>query len=147
MGSGVSAIDTENSLILGCPYGSVGILWKKELMRSCVVRNYDTSRIIGIEFSHHTFHALFLCVYFLYECSDNYDEYLHCLSLIKQIIDEFPSPYVYILGDFNANFSQNSKFGEELMSWCNRYSLCITDKMLLPSDTFTHASMAPGSIS
>ena len=66
---------------------------------------------------------------------------------IKQIIDEFPTPCVYIVGDFNVNFSQNSKFGEELMCLCNRCSLYITDKKLLPSDTSTHVSMAHGSTS
>jgi len=50
------------------------------------------------------------------QSTDKYDQYLNSLSLIKQIIDEFPSPSVYILGDFNANFSQNSKLGEGFMS-------------------------------
>ena len=59
-------------------------------------------------------------------------------SMDTEISDEIPSPYVYILGDFIAIFSQNSKFGKDLTCLCNRYSLCITDKcyyQMIPSHT------------
>ena len=65
------------------------------------------------------------------------------MSLIKQIINGFHSPYVYFLGDLKSNFNQSSsKFSEEFISLCKEYSLCITHKMLLLSDTVTRVGMA-----
>ena len=122
------------SSICGCQY-----FVEKGFYASLCCQNYDISRIIGNEFSHDTFHALFLCAHFPYGSTDKYDEYLHCFSLIKQIIDEYPLPYVYILGDFNYIFL------ELMMSLCNRRYCCIIDKMLLPSDIFKNLSMAYGS--
>jgi len=43
-------MDAEKGLILGCPYGGVNIIWKKSFISTCV-RNYDTSRIIGLVFT------------------------------------------------------------------------------------------------
>ena len=140
-------MDTEGGIILGRPYGGVGILWRKSLSEKCVIKSYECDRITGIEITIGSFHALFLCVYFPCDNSDNFDEYCHYLSMVKQITVDFPTPYVFIMGDFNANLSRSSRFGDELVSYCERYSLHISDNIILPSDTFTHVSMAHGSTS
>ena len=66
---------------------------------------------------------------------------------MRQITLEFPSPYVYILGDFNANLSRASNFGDDLISFCERYCFHISDYDVLASDTYTHVSMAHGNTS
>ena len=65
-----------------------------------------------------------------------------CISLSKllQIADEFPSPHIFVCGDFNDNIQQPSRFGKELIDVCNANSLCFSDKMLLPNDTYTFIS-------
>ena len=72
-----------------------------------------------------------------------------CFYLAKmlQIVDEFESPYVYICGDFNANFLQTSRFGKELRKVCSGNCLIISDELMLPADTFTFVSTCYGSTS
>ena len=52
-----------------------------------------------------------------------------------------------MIGDFNANLKTDSRFGKELLRFCNVHSLSISDKMLLPSDTFTIISSSHGTTS
>ena len=72
---------------------------------------------------------------------------MHCLNKIQSIVLESDTPHTYVLGDFNANLKCDSTFGEELQDLCHNNSFCISDKMFLPSDTFTHISNAHGSTS
>ncbi len=50
-------------------------------------------------------------------------------------------------GDFNANISVQSRFGRELQTACAEHALCFSDKLILPSDTFTFISSSHGSTS
>ena len=62
------------------------------------------------------------------------------LSKLLQIADKFPSPHIFICRDFNANIQHPSSFGKELIGVCESNTLCISDKVLLPNDTYTFIS-------
>ena len=47
--------------------------------------------------------TLFLTVYLPYECDMYYDDYYFYLSKLQSIIDSANTPYIFILGDFNAD--------------------------------------------
>ena len=105
--------------------------------KHCTFKTYNCNRIAGLEINCGSFKALFLCVYMPCDSSDNDDDFMFYLSKLLQIADEFPSPHIFICGDSNANIHQPSRFGKELIDVCNANSLCFSDKMLLPNDTYT----------
>ena len=72
-----------------------------------------------------------------YDCPDNLDDYMFYLSKLLQIIDDYPSPYIFVCGDFNANIAHRSEFGTALLQLCSDHSLCLADKLFLPTDSFT----------
>ena len=80
---------------------------------------------------------LFVCVYLPYDCDVNYDDYCFYLNKINCIIDTASTPYVFILGDFNANINSDTLFGKELIDFCDFNHLCFTDKNMLLPDTYT----------
>ena len=58
--------------------------------------------------------------------------------------------FIHILAirDFNANTKGNvSRFGQELLCYCNNENLIISDSVLAPLDSFTFLSEAHGSVS
>ena len=108
---------------------------------------YDDSRIIGIEVQSNHFTLLFLTVYLPYECDMHYDDYCFYLSKLQCIIDSANTPYIFILGDFNADIQSTSMFGAELIDFCDNNNLCFIDKEKLSPDSFTFVSQAHGTSS
>ena len=68
----------------------------------------------------------------------NFDKFVHYLAKVKAIIDDFDSPFVCVLGDFNADIVKATEFGKELESFCRDSQLSIVDVMHLPRDSTTH---------
>ena len=145
-GHGISAMENDK-LLTGRPYGGVAILWRKSLGVIYKVLDFDDSRITGIQFDFDSNPVIFLSVYLPYECSDNFDEYMHYISRIGDIIESSSSPYIYVSGDYNANLSCTSVFGSELLSLCDQNNMVISDHILLNSDTYTFVSGVYGSTS
>ena len=108
---------------------------------------YDDTRIIGIEVQSNDFTLLFLTVYLPYECDMYYDDYCFYLSKLQCIIDSANTPYIFILGDFNADIQSTSMFGAELIDFCDNNNLCFIDKEKLLPDSFTFVSQAHGTTS
>ena len=146
-GYGLSSMDEESQILLERPFGGIAILWKKCFNAYCSIKRYDCDRIVGIEFVYGSFTALFLCVYLPYDCAENFDDYMFYLSQLLQIIEDFSSPYVYICGDFNANVFSHSRFGNELLRLCSDNSLCLSDTLFLPSNTYTFISSSHDTVS
>ena len=53
-------------------------------------------------------------VYLPYECTDTTDEFNDCLAKINVLTDSIKITCVTIVGDFNANLSRASSFGDYL---------------------------------
>ena len=49
----------------------------------------------------------------------------------------FITPYVFILGDYNADIQSESVFGSEFINFCDTNSLYFIDRSLPVPDTFT----------
>ena len=54
-------------------------------------------------------------------------------KIFKTIIESVETPYIFVLGDFNADVQSDSVFGTELVEFCNLNKLDFIDKCLLPS--------------
>ena len=86
----------------------------------CTVIDYGDLRLVGIENNINGDCILIVNVYLPCDSPENSDVLLSFLSKINYIIECFPSPYVYVTGDFNANLLLNesksicSNFGKEL---------------------------------
>ena len=140
MSYGISSIDPSDSLILGRPYGGVAVLWKNDLAQFVNPVSFNDDRIIGLECHINNVKILFLGVYLPYDNKRNFDQYVYYLSKLKSIIDDFDSPHVCLLGDFNADVYKQSEFGNELQSFCSGANLKIADVLMLPQSTITHVN-------
>ena len=88
-----------------------------------------------------------LCVYLPCDCDQFYDDYCFYLDKIRCIIDAASTPYIFVLGDFNADIKSDSVFGSELIEYSDNNSLCCIDKSMLLPDSFTFYSAAHGTTS
>ena len=113
----------------------------KRFTKYCTFSEFDDNRIIGIKYKRQDVDILLLSVYLPYKSADNFDEFLHCLNKIIQIMHNHTSPYVYVLGDFNAD-STLILIGS--LQICDVNLLIISDRAHLPMDTFTFISNAHG---
>ena len=106
-------------------------MWNKSLSHIVKIVKYDDNRILSIELTANKHTILLICCYLPYECDMNYDDYCFYLDTFKCIIESASTPYVFILGDFNANMQSQSIFGTELIEFCDMNNLCFTDRMML----------------
>ena len=66
------------------------------------------------------------------------------LGKFNCIIESADTPYVYILGDFNADIQSQSIFGSELIEFWDMNNMSLIDKSMLSPDTFTFIGQAHG---
>ena len=137
---GVSSMDPSAGLIAGRPFGGVAVLWRNSLGQHVKPVMYDDDRIIGLECFLEDIKMLLIGVYLPYSTHQNFDTYVHYLAKMKTIIDDFDSPYVCVLGDFNADVVKATEFGKELESFCHDCKLIVAHVMHLPRDSNFHNS-------
>ena len=109
-------------------------MWRKSLASSCNSINYYEKCLIGMQYTDNSgMKYLFLNVYLPYECSDNYDSYMHYLGKIASIINNSDDNFMYALGDFNAHINSVGcrNFGGELLSLCEDEGLVLSDLSFL----------------
>ena len=58
----------------------------------------------------------------------HYDDYCFYLSKLQCIIDSASTPYIFILGDFNADIQSTSVFGAELIDFCDNKTYVLLIK-------------------
>ena len=144
---GTSPMDCNKGLLRGRPYGGIGFMWHKSIANKCKIVTYDDPRIIGLELNCSSHKILLLNVYLPYESHDNYDTYMSYLVKIQQLVVGADTPYVYVIGDWNADILNRSRFGRELLEMCTDSDLYVSDKTLLPGDTYSFISKAHGTCS
>ena len=144
---GISSVKSNDGLLVGRPHGGLAILWRKSMGSDCTVVDYCDDRLMGLEISSHSSKVLLVNVYLPYCCNDNIDDYMFYLCKLDSIIESADTPYVFVVGDFNANVSLNDnvlshKFGQMLVDYTSEHRLHISDKMLCDKDTYTFYSSA-----
>lgn len=90
---------------------------------------------------------LILNVYLPYECKNNFDDYCDYLSKIASIIDTYDCLHVVVLDDFNADLTfttnpfshRKSKFGQELVDFCESQGCVISNKTFLSNCLNSHS--------
>ena len=94
-------------------------MWNKSLSHCVEIVKYDDDRILGLQLKTNGCMFLFLCVYLPYDCDKFYDDYCFYLDKIRCIIDAASTPYIFLLGDFNADLKSESVLGSELIEFCD----------------------------
>ena len=79
---------------------------------------------------------MFINIYMPCDCAENEDEFLMYLGKINDFIESYPTPYIYVVGDFNANLLVRgdlmiSKFGGHLTDFCAEEYVILADVHLL----------------
>ena len=146
-GYGVSPVDASSGIIRGRPFGGVGFIWKKQLDANIEIIECEFDWLCCIKISDSTKEYYLLNVYLPYECEDNRDRFNDCLAKLSVFADNITSTYVTIVGDFNANISRQSVFGNALQKFCSDNNFIMADKETLPDDTYTYVSSAWGTTS
>ena len=138
----LSSMSIDEKLVQGRPHGGISIMWRKSISNDINIVQYDDNRILGLEIKTNDFSLLFLCIYLPYECDAFYDDYCFYLNKLQCIIESSNTPYIFAMGDYNANIKSESVFGSELTEFCDLNNLCFIDKSSLSSDSYTFISQA-----
>ena len=140
-------MDTRNNLVIGRPFGGVGILWRKSLGPSAVPILYDNCRLLGLELCNDNLKLLIVNTYLPCSSAENDDDYAFYLSKIDSIIGASDTNCCMVMGDFNADLSMDSHgivsqlFGRKLLAYCQTETLTISDYELMDlHNTYTHVS-------
>ena len=141
-------METTSGILIGRPFGGIGILWRKSIGACIQVHKYN-NRVMGIAFDNGSRKLLAVNIYMPYDNmsrnSENYDEFIGYLGMVHSITQESDVSSVYLIGDWNAD----SVFGSELSSFCTEHSYVISDieHLGIDSGSFTFISEAHGSTS
>ena len=93
-GHAVSPYDASSGVLLGRPYGGVGLMWKNSLDERVTIVHCDYDWVCCIKIASANKDMYIINVYLPYECTDNHDMYMDYLSKITKI-----SPFGSILCD------------------------------------------------
>ena len=140
---GTFSMDSSTDILCGRPYGGMAILWRKTIAHFCSV-TISEERIMGISIGSSLNKLLVLNVYLPYDDGTNRDDFVYYLSKIDSYIEDACTPYVVVLGDYNANLKGSaSRFGKELQAFCRDANLIISDVVYnTDRDRFTFYSEA-----
>ena len=135
IGYGVSAFDSNDSLLSGRPYGGIAILFRKALQDRVKVRTVS-ERIMIADISTAIGQVCLLNVYLPTDYRDN-DSLEEFSMAVGQIECEIAAAANYtchygIIGDFNAD-AKGSRFYTELSDFCGDNNLIISDVQHLSS--------------
>lgn len=134
----LSAVNVNDEIMLGRPYGGITFIWHKDLGTDVTIRQYNTNRILGLSVSINGSSVLFLNVYFPTNSGDNLDEFIVCHGQLASILESYSEDNICIIGDFNAPIDCNRFV--ELSEMMREYNVNFHDTVMLPPDTYTHVN-------
>lgn len=78
-------------------------------------------------------------IYTPYEGRHNDDEYVNSLAFINSFIADNCCMTIYVMGDVNADISDNASFfAKHMIRMCEDNNLVLSSQVLLPADSFTY---------
>jgi exonuclease III len=150
---GLTAMDTQNGVVVGRPFGGIAILWRKSLGPYVKPITYGDSRLLGLEVQCQNTKLLLINTYLPCSSHENLDDFLFYLVKIDSIVTAADTCHCMVIGDFNADLKCNSDgnvthlFGRSLLSFCESESLIISDYVHLDSSTVTYNNVSLGTAS
>ena len=98
-----SAVNVDDGILTGRPFGGLSILWNKCSSMRIKVVNFDDVRMSGIILELNGSPYLCINVYLPYYCAENIDEYYMYMGKLSSIVEECDASGIIVLGDFNAD--------------------------------------------
>ncbi len=126
------------------------MLWRKTLNIDMNIIKYEDDKILMGIYIKSTWHDLVLFllnVYMPTESEENFNDFTFYMYKIHTIFRNNGTVNNIAIGDFNANLRKASLFGTELHRFVSNKSCQISDKQILPLDTFTFYSAAHDTVS
>ena len=139
---GTSPVDLSQKVLEGRPYGGVAFLYRKELHTSISRIDTQDERLICIDINVSSMCLRIINCYLPHNTGNNVDDYIDYLTKLHNLMNDHPNNNVFVIGDFNAH--PESRFGRELVFFCNDYGYVVGDMQLLPGDTYTWVNDATG---
>ena len=148
-GTGAATSDLRDGVLVGHPPGGVCIFYRKTLQQDIKMLDFDLSWCTGIELNIGGKALVILTIYLPYQCIENEDDYQDCLGELGAILEQLCTSSYIIVGDWNADLgrTQASRFRNHMLQFCDGLDLCISTKMLLPSESYTYVSESWGTTS
>ena len=102
----------EKGIYRGRPFGGVSVAWSEDLNNFVIpLSNYRHKRVVGIEVKAEPKKLIILSVYMPFldtRSRENREMCLHetidTITMIENIIDDFPDHYIIVGGDLNYRF-------------------------------------------
>ena len=149
---GITSMNTSTEVLKGRPFGGIAILWRKTLGPSAKPVLYDDNRLLGLELTtSNNVKLLVVNTYLPCSSAANLDEFIFYLSKLNSIIETADTNYCMVMGDFNADTSNDDNgnisqlFGKRLLSYSQLEDLTISDHLILDSrSTYTFVSAVNG---
>ena len=129
-------MDLEDGVMTGRPHGGTAVLWRKALT-AYPVSNVDKS-IFEINIRCQNNSIVIINVYFPYNSPSNVEAYIKYFGALQILCEAQQSSNLCIVGDFNAN--KGSTCGQFFNNFCKEQGYIISDRSILPSNTFTYLS-------
>ena len=95
----ISSVNSDQSILVGRPYGGLTILHRKHLTVVGNIINFDDNRLIGYKVTCNNLNYLFINVYLPYYCEDNIAEYTMYIGKLEAIVEEYNVNGIIIMGD------------------------------------------------
>ena len=133
---GTSCMDLEDGVMTGRPHGDTAVLWRKSLT-AYPVSNVDKS-IVGINIKCQNNSIIIINVYLPFNSPSNVEAYLKYLGALQILCEAQQSSNLCMVGDFNAN--KESTCGQLFNNFCKEQGYIISDRSILPSNTFIYLS-------
>ena len=118
-------------------------MWKRSIDKYVHVNNFGQDWLVGITIrtGENTNESIpIICFYFPYQSPGNEEEFLTKLGILSGLINDSDVRDIFIIGDFNANISNDSSFGQYLEIFCDENNLINASKAIMPPDTHTFVS-------
>ena len=138
---------TSGGILVGRPFGGVSISWSPDLDHFVLpIANIRHKRVVGIELNTTQQQLLLLCVYMPFFNTSRRAECLaetvDAISMLDNIIEEYPNHKVIIGGDLNTELKGLSPFDHHWSSFMTRNQLASCDTCFPPdSITYHHVSL------
>ena len=142
VGIGAAKVDECNGIMQGRYSGGVAIMWKSSLCKYIKHIDFNVSWCTGIEVNMENTKFVILNIYLPYQSLENEESYMEHLGFLKSFIDDIQCTNITVVGDFNANLGLTGTklFTNHMLEFCNDNSLIISNKLLLPSTSYSYIS-------
>lgn len=138
--------NSEDEIVEGRPKNGVAILWRNDISDIVKLVKHD-DRVIGITLDDGYLNVLLLNIYMPCDKQNmsSLNEYQNYLQSINNIINEFNTNNIIIVGDCNAD-PKKGRFWRYFNEYCIFNNLIVKD-LLLPDDSFTYLCPAKSTTS